>query len=53
MAINKPQKKHWKKAKKGSRKKYQDPQLRKEWYYVRAPAPFEKNTIGMTCVNRK
>ena len=53
MAINKPQKKHWKKAKKGQRKRYVDPQTRKVWYNVRAPAPFETTSIGLTCVNRK
>jgi len=27
--------------------------VKKEWYFLRAPTPFEKNQFGMTCVNRK
>lgn len=27
--------------------------LKKEWYYLRAPAPFNKGLFGFTCVNRK
>ncbi len=53
MAINKPQKKHWKKAKKGAKRRYVDPMTRKVWYDVRAHAPFENVNIGLTCVNRK
>ncbi len=52
MAINKRQKKNWKK-KKGQRRKDRDPMLKKEWYYLRAPAPFNKGLFGFTCVNRK
>jgi len=38
--------------KKGAKKKVQDPFLRKEWYDVKAPAPFTKRYIGKTCVTR-
>jgi len=38
--------------KKGAKKKIQDPFLRKEWYDVKAPAPFTKRYIGKTCVTR-
>ena len=27
--------------------------MRKEWYHVTAPHPFENRLLGMTCVNRK
>jgi len=38
--------------KKGAKKKVQDPFLRKEWYDVKAPAPFTTRYIGKTCVTR-
>jgi small subunit ribosomal protein S3Ae len=38
--------------KKGAKKKVQDPFLRKEWYDVKAPAPFAVRYIGKTCVTR-
>jgi len=37
--------------KKGAKKKT-DPFLRKEWYDVKAPAPFSKRTFGKTCVTK-
>jgi small subunit ribosomal protein S3Ae len=52
MTINKPQKKHWKKRK-GHRKKATDAMVKKEWYTINAPHPFETRNLGMTCVNRK
>lgn len=38
--------------KKGAKKKAQDPFLRKEWYDVKAPAPFTRRYVGKTCVTR-
>jgi small subunit ribosomal protein S3Ae len=38
--------------KKGAKKKIQDPFLRKEWYDVKAPAPFTNRVVGKTCVTR-
>jgi len=38
--------------KKGAKKKIQDPFLRKEWYDVKAPAPFVTRLVGKTCVTR-
>jgi len=38
--------------KKGAKKKVQDPFIRKEWYDVKAPAPFTTRYIGKTCVTR-
>lgn len=38
--------------KKGAKKKVQDPFLRKEWYDVKAPAPFVSRLVGKTCVTR-
>jgi len=38
--------------KKGAKKKVQDPFLRKEWYDVKAPAPFAVRYVGKTCVTR-
>jgi len=38
--------------KKGAKKKIQDPFLRKEWYDVKAPAPFVNRVVGKTCVTR-
>jgi len=37
--------------KKGAKKKV-DPFARKEWYDVKAPAPFSKRTFGKTCVTK-
>jgi small subunit ribosomal protein S3Ae len=37
--------------KKGSKKKT-DPFLRKEWYDIKAPAPFSKRIFGKTCVTK-
>jgi len=37
--------------KKGAKKKV-DPFLRKEWYDVKAPAPFSKRIFGKTCVTK-
>jgi small subunit ribosomal protein S3Ae len=37
--------------KKGAKKKT-DPFLRKEWYDVKAPAPFSKRIFGKTCVTK-
>jgi len=38
--------------KKGAKKKIQDPFLRKEWYDVKAPAPFVTRLVGKTCVTK-
>jgi small subunit ribosomal protein S3Ae len=38
--------------KKGAKKKVQDPFIKKEWYDVKAPAPFNVRVVGKTCVNR-
>jgi small subunit ribosomal protein S3Ae len=38
--------------KKGAKKKIQDPFARKEWYDVKAPAPFSVRVVGKTCVTR-
>eukprot|EP00478_Filoreta_tenera_P001140 GABV01001150.1.p2 GENE.GABV01001150.1~~GABV01001150.1.p2 ORF type:complete len:256 (+),score=107.13 GABV01001150.1:36-803(+) len=40
------------KGKKGKGKRSQDPFFKKEWYDLRAPAPFEVNRIGRTVVTR-
>lgn len=53
MAINKKQKKNWKKAKKGTRRRVADPLAKKKWYNIRCPAPFSVANIGMTCVNKR
>jgi len=37
--------------KKGAKKKV-DPFARKEWYDVKAPAPFSKRIFGKTCVTK-
>jgi len=47
MAIGKSKKKY----KKGTKKRI-DPQLRKEWYDLKAPTPFETVSFGKTCVTR-
>jgi len=38
--------------KKGAKKKIQDPFIRKEWYDIKAPAPFTQRLVGKTCVTR-
>jgi len=38
--------------KKGAKKRLTDPFARKEWYHVRAPAPFEKNAVGRTMTTK-
>jgi len=37
---------------KGSKKRLADPFLKKEWYELVAPPPFDKRYIGKTCINR-
>lgn len=39
-------------GKKGQKKKVIDPLSRKEWYQLRAPAPFQAGGFGYTCANR-
>lgn len=38
--------------KKGQKKKLSDPFSKKEWYHVRAPAPFPKTALGRTVVTK-
>lgn len=40
------------KSKKGNKKKTVDPFTRKEWYSIKAPAPFDVRDVGKTLVNR-
>ncbi|KAL0467353.1 ribosomal S3Ae family domain-containing protein [Neurospora intermedia] len=40
------------KGKKGLKKKTQDPFARKDWYGIKAPAPFNVRDVGKTLVNR-
>lgn len=47
MAIGKSKKKY----KKGLKKRV-DPFTRKEWYDLKAPAPFESKSFGKTCVTK-
>ncbi|MCL4123841.1 UNVERIFIED_CONTAM: hypothetical protein GTU68_067399 [Idotea baltica] len=49
MAIGKGVKKT---GKKGQKKKVIDPLSRKEWYQLRAPAPFKAESFGYTLANR-
>ena len=49
MAIGKSTKKA---GKKGQKKKIVDPLSRKEWYQLRAPAPFKAESFGYTLANR-
>ena len=39
-------------GKKGQKKKQVDPMSRKEWFELRAPAPFQAEQFGYTCANR-
>lgn len=39
-------------GKKGQKKKVVDPMSRKEWFQLRAPAPFKAESFGYTCANR-
>lgn len=41
-----------KQYKKGQKKKIVDPLSKKEWYQLRAPAPFQAESFGWTCANR-
>lgn len=49
MAIGKSKKNY---GKKGQKKKTTDPMSRKEWFQLRAPAPFQPESFGYTCANR-
>ncbi len=37
---------------KGQKKKVIDPLTRKEWFELRAPAPFAAKSFGYTCANK-
>lgn len=39
-------------GKKGQKKKVVDPMSRKEWFELKAPAPFQSESFGFTCANR-
>ena len=39
-------------GKKGMKKKTADPLTRKEWFELKAPAPFQAESFGYTCANR-
>jgi ribosomal protein S3AE len=39
-------------GKKGQKKKVIDPISRKEWFELKAPAPFQSESFGYTCANR-
>ena len=41
-----------KQYKKGQKKKIVDPLSKKEWYQLRAPAPYQAESFGWTCANR-
>ena len=44
--------KNKKNYKKGQKKKIIDPLSKKEWFQLRAPAPFQAESFGWTCANR-
>ena len=48
MAVGKSKKTY----KKGQKKKVVDPLSKKEWFQLRAPAPFQAESFGWTCANR-
>eukprot|EP01017_Pseudomicrothorax_dubius_P035556 TRINITY_DN499_c0_g1_i2.p1 TRINITY_DN499_c0_g1~~TRINITY_DN499_c0_g1_i2.p1 ORF type:complete len:267 (-),score=91.77 TRINITY_DN499_c0_g1_i2:123-923(-) len=50
MAIGKNKK--LSKRGKGGKRRTADPFLKKEWYELIAPAPFEKRFVGKTCINK-
>jgi hypothetical protein len=50
MAQGKNKKNYGKKG--GAKKKTTDPLSRKEWFQLRAPAPFQPESFGYTCANR-
>jgi small subunit ribosomal protein S3Ae len=39
-------------GKKGQKKKIVDSISRKEWFELKAPAPFQSESFGYTCANR-
>lgn len=39
-------------GKKGQKKKVVDSLSRKEWFELKAPAPFQAESFGYTCANR-
>ena len=45
-------KKKGKKEKKDQKKKVVDSLSRKEWFELKAPAPFQSESFGFTCANR-
>ena len=49
MAIGKSKKSY---GKKGTKKKVVDSISRKEWFELKAPAPFQSESFGYTCANR-
>lgn len=50
MAQGKVGKKNY--GKKGQKKKTVDSLSRKEWFELKAPAPFRSESFGFTCANR-
>lgn len=49
MALGKSKKTY---GKKGQKKKIVDSLSRKEWFELKAPAPFQSESFGFTCANR-
>lgn len=49
MALGKSKKVY---GKKGQKKKIVDSLSRKEWFELKAPAPFQSESFGFTCANR-